>query len=54
MKTPAYLIFLISGLSFRFYLAFPFANYHESSEWIAQPCIKPKDYIQKNIRIVMP
>ncbi len=36
MKNPAFFIFSISGISFWFFLGFPFANYHESYEWIAQ------------------
>lgn len=36
MKNPTGIIFSISGLSFWFLLGFPFANYHESYEWIAQ------------------
>ncbi len=36
MKNPIQIIFAVSGLSFWFFLGFPFANYHESYEWIAQ------------------
>lgn len=36
MKNLIQIIFSVSGLSFWFFLGFPFTNYHESYEWIAQ------------------